>query len=81
LVDAFEGNKMTTLLLQDDFSTESTVRTVGAGINSFFTRVVFLYRRSQQRHQLRNLSEAMRADIGKSYIDIRMEAGKAFWAD
>ncbi len=55
------------------------VRTLDRALLAVFDKVYVWQERARQRHQLAEMSDHMRADLGLSYGDIDREASKPFW--
>ncbi len=55
------------------------VRTLDRALLAVFDKVYVWQVRALQRHQLAEMSDHMRADLGLSYGDIDREASKPFW--
>ncbi len=57
----------------------AVVRTIDRGLLAAFDKLYQWQDRARQRHQLAEMSEHMRADLGLSHGDIEREASKPFW--
>jgi uncharacterized protein YjiS (DUF1127 family) len=55
------------------------VRALDRALLAAFEKVYVWQERARQRHQLAEMSEHMRADLGLSYGDVDREASKPFW--
>jgi len=55
------------------------VRTLDRVLLTAFEKVYVWQERARQRHQLAEMSEHMRSDLGLSYGDVEREASKPFW--
>lgn len=55
------------------------VRTLDRALLAAFDKVYVWQERARQRHQLAEMSDHMRADLGLSYGDVEREASKPFW--
>ncbi|MBL8831847.1 MAG: DUF1127 domain-containing protein [Rhodospirillales bacterium] len=55
------------------------VRTLDRALLAAFDKVYVWQERARQRHQLAEMSDHMRSDLGLSYGDIEREASKPFW--
>ncbi len=57
----------------------ATVRTMDRALLTAFEKLYVWQERARQRHQLSEMSDYMRADLGLSRADIDSEATKPFW--
>lgn len=55
------------------------VRTLDRALLAGFEKLYLWQVRARQRHQLAEMSEHMRADLGLSRSDVEIEANKPFW--
>jgi uncharacterized protein YjiS (DUF1127 family) len=55
------------------------VRTLDRALLAGFEKLYLWQERARQRHQLADMTEHMRADLGLSRAEIDYEAGKPFW--
>ena len=57
----------------------ATVRTMDRALLAAFEKLYVWQERARQRHQLSEMSDYMRTDLGLSRADIDSEATKPFW--
>ncbi|MBL8806264.1 MAG: DUF1127 domain-containing protein [Rhodospirillales bacterium] len=56
-----------------------TVRTLDRALLAAFEKLYVWQERARQRHQLAEMSDYMRTDLGLSRSDVDFEASKPFW--
>lgn len=57
----------------------AVVRTLDRALLAVFEKVYVWQERARQRHQMAEMSDHMRSDLGLSLGDVEREASKPFW--